>query len=177
MPRVVVGVVHAVSGLSHGRDFVEVGSPGADRGGAMQFNPALRLDRNTQAEIRFVTHRSNLSAPARSFVICRHDRTGRIHDEISISSVYYSMVAIGGRVQPTYDENPILRRRGQSRRVPACTAGGSTGAKDETAGVVCTTCWRCVTRASGPFGLRCPRCGAPLPLGGGSPRAQTRTPR
>ena len=97
-----------------------------------------------------------------------------LHDEISISSVDYSILSIGGNVQQADDEYQRPSQYERHKRDPSGWANGSYGQTEETADVVCTNCWRCVKRSANPSGLRCPRCGASLPLSGGRRNTQRR---
>lgn len=95
-----------------------------------------------------------------------------LHDDISILSVDYSILSIGENVQQDYDEYPRPSQYERHKRDRSGWANGSYGQTEETADVVCTNCWRCVKRSANPSGLHCPRCGASLPLSGGSRNTQ-----
>ena len=66
------------------------------------------------------------------------------------------------------DKNERSSRRGHHQRDPSGWPKGSSRGREEPAAVVCSSCWRCVSRSLSGSGPSCPRCGEPLPLLGSS---------
>ena len=100
--------------------------------------------------------------------------TDRAVDEISISSIYHSILSKGGNVRRSYDQGSRPSRSERRATDSPTWTNHSSGIEAETADVVCPNCWRIVKRCVGPHGARCPRCGGSLPLLRGSSNAEHR---